>query len=93
MINSTRKSLKKRSAKRSKMERVIEIMKLVAILYDDNGRPLTQITAENRDFAPHVIKWRGSYFASHGHIESDNEMTVTYHHCEFEDFSSIETKQ
>jgi hypothetical protein len=64
-------------------------MKLVAILYDDYGRQLANITAENRDFAPHVIKWSGSYFARRGHIESGNEITVTYHYCEFEDFSSV----
>jgi hypothetical protein len=68
-------------------------MKLVAILYDDDGRQLTKITTENRNFAPHVIKWSGSYFTSRGQIECGNEMTVTYHYCEFEDFSSQETKQ
>ncbi|HEX2491364.1 MAG TPA: hypothetical protein VHR27_18275 [Blastocatellia bacterium] len=68
-------------------------MKLVAILYDADGSQLTKITAENRDFAPQVIKWSGSYFAGRGHIESGNEITVTYHYCVFEDFSSLEIKQ
>ena len=68
-------------------------MKLVAILYDDDGSQLTKITVENRDFAPHVIKWSGSYFAGRGHIKSGNEITVTYHYCVFEDFSSQEIEQ